>query len=593
MGLSSELISQFAKLTKPKTDTKKESVTYGTIVESDGMQYVKIDGSEILTPMTTTTKVSNGQRVTVMIKDHSAVVTGNITSPAVREEEVEESGKTATDYIGYDPDEGLTIGRKLGDAWEGFRTRITSSAYEILNAAGDVLASYGANLIELGKTSRDAVISMCANSGRIITTEGAYGDEFQIESPNITLLATDDERAISKMHAQDTPNFSYATVEAHVAPGSYSRMRINASYGDDTDGVEESYMLLGEAAIYMAASPDNPGSIDVTSETFTFNGVQIATLNDIGSGGGGDTALDLLWENPDTTVSFAAQEVTVPDMSPYAFIMYVYRYKNTQAPHLSMTVPYGKNAMLSFSAKNGTGRRFANYVDDNTISFEGGSNAGNDNDEYVIPYQIYGVSLAIMGRQLTTEDIVDNLESTEPLKLLSANQGRVLDEKIVNLKTAFQDGCDKLVADVTAKGVVPESNSPEDIIAAYAEAFANAGGSGGGEVVGPGYAKVIVYTDFIFQGDTKNSWTYPVWTNDIADGKMFIRFTWDPVNTYESYTGYLRVDGTSIASGYEGTVTKDVDLPLGSVVTFTGGKRAGVGACKLFFYVPLADESNA
>lgn len=74
---------------------------------------------------------------------------------------------------------------------------------------------------------------------------------------------------------------------------------------------------------------------------------------------------------------------------------------------------------------------------------------------------------------LTPDDVIDNLESTDTGKPLSANQGRVLAQ-------AFQDGCDKLVADVTAKGVVPASNGVDDIIAAYTEAFE--GASGGGEL---------------------------------------------------------------------------------------------------------------
>lgn len=47
---------------------------------------------------------------------------------------------------------------------------MTSTAFNILSAAGETLASYGAKLIELGKNAEDAVISMCGGKGKMSTT---------------------------------------------------------------------------------------------------------------------------------------------------------------------------------------------------------------------------------------------------------------------------------------------------------------------------------------------------------------------------------------------------------------------------------------
>lgn len=82
MGLSSDLISQFVKVTNDEKDTKRESTAYGTIVKNDSSIYVKLDGSDLSTPVVSTTFVNNGDRVTVMIKNHTAIVTGNISSPS-------------------------------------------------------------------------------------------------------------------------------------------------------------------------------------------------------------------------------------------------------------------------------------------------------------------------------------------------------------------------------------------------------------------------------------------------------------------------------------------------------------------------------
>ena len=84
MDLSNELISQFAKLTNNNDKNKSsETTVYATTVEYDGQMCVKIDGSDQLTPVETTTDIQNNQRVTVMIKDHKATVTGNISDPSV------------------------------------------------------------------------------------------------------------------------------------------------------------------------------------------------------------------------------------------------------------------------------------------------------------------------------------------------------------------------------------------------------------------------------------------------------------------------------------------------------------------------------
>lgn len=88
MALSNDLISQFAKITNDKDTRSKASTITGTVVVHGGTTYVKMDGSELLTPVFTTTEMKAGDRVTVTIKDHIATATGNTTSPAARIDDV-------------------------------------------------------------------------------------------------------------------------------------------------------------------------------------------------------------------------------------------------------------------------------------------------------------------------------------------------------------------------------------------------------------------------------------------------------------------------------------------------------------------------
>lgn len=90
MGLSSDLMSQFAKITKDEDNKKTETVVYGTAKQVNGSTYVQIDGADILTPASSTTSVKDGERVTIMIKNHTAVITGNISNPAASSGSIED-----------------------------------------------------------------------------------------------------------------------------------------------------------------------------------------------------------------------------------------------------------------------------------------------------------------------------------------------------------------------------------------------------------------------------------------------------------------------------------------------------------------------
>ena len=93
MSLSHELAVQFAKITKDEETNKSDTIVYGTAVVHEGSTYVKLDGSDILTPVSTTAVTNDGERVSVLIKNHTASITGNSSSPAARAEDVAASSE--------------------------------------------------------------------------------------------------------------------------------------------------------------------------------------------------------------------------------------------------------------------------------------------------------------------------------------------------------------------------------------------------------------------------------------------------------------------------------------------------------------------
>ena len=71
-----------------KPEEKKEETIKGTFQLINGKEYVQLDGSNIYTPVTSTVEAEDGDRVNVLLKDHAALLTSNITSPSARNKDV-------------------------------------------------------------------------------------------------------------------------------------------------------------------------------------------------------------------------------------------------------------------------------------------------------------------------------------------------------------------------------------------------------------------------------------------------------------------------------------------------------------------------
>lgn len=251
MDLNSILVSEFAKITNDNKETINEGATvYGTYrVDGDGA-YVQIDGSDTRTPVATTTGAKSGDRVTVLIKNHRAIVTGNLTDPSATTETVENiekkldlglgsiddvikdvndigkivdpvswkytdsegniqtlsgkigditsqvtgmaasiegAAKVATNFIEFVKPYGLIIGDLTGSKL-GFNTLIDATSLN-MRYNDTVLAKYTADSIYLGHNSIKSKISMCANRFNI-TAGGAF--ELDPNNSTETILESTD-----------------------------------------------------------------------------------------------------------------------------------------------------------------------------------------------------------------------------------------------------------------------------------------------------------------------------------------------------------------------------------------------------------------
>lgn len=104
MPLTSELISKFVKSTKDNnTNKNKETFAHGEIVKDlNGRYCVKIYGSETLTPVSIPTNVRLNQPVTVMIKNHTATVIGNVNVSDGNNNDTEDVLNSTSKAVEYD-----------------------------------------------------------------------------------------------------------------------------------------------------------------------------------------------------------------------------------------------------------------------------------------------------------------------------------------------------------------------------------------------------------------------------------------------------------------------------------------------------------
>ena len=208
MPLSTDLISQFVKVTKSEPEESKESTAYGTTVEYNGSTYVKLDGSDLLTPIVTTADVKSGERVTVMIKDHTATVTGNISSPAARTGDVKDLGNKISEFeiviadkvsVAQLEAEIARIDSLVADNVV-IKERLTASEAEIDTLVSDnvvineKLTAHDASIENLEATKIDAEI-VEAKYATIESLEATDAKFNNLESTYATIVSLDAQKA--------------------------------------------------------------------------------------------------------------------------------------------------------------------------------------------------------------------------------------------------------------------------------------------------------------------------------------------------------------------------------------------------------------
>lgn len=178
---------------------------------------------------------------------------------------VGDASKTATDFLSYDAENGLQIGNKSSGSWSGFRTQATSSAFNILDSAGSILSSYGAKLIELGKSAVDAVVRLCGGKGQIeyITDPGTIDSYLQISSDKLR-LKSDSMTSIYSSQVNESGQTEKSSV--NVSPNEVYVYSSDSSIAVNPSGIALS--SSGDITVSAASVKDSYGQfLSVTEGT--------------------------------------------------------------------------------------------------------------------------------------------------------------------------------------------------------------------------------------------------------------------------------------------------------------------------------------
>lgn len=114
MALSSDIVSQFAKIVTLQETKPVVTTVTGKAVSYQGILYVQLDGSDQLTPIASSTAgIKDGDRVTVQIKNHSVTVTGNMSSPSAGKDDIDDINGSLGDMGDQITEFEIAIGNKV------------------------------------------------------------------------------------------------------------------------------------------------------------------------------------------------------------------------------------------------------------------------------------------------------------------------------------------------------------------------------------------------------------------------------------------------------------------------------------------------
>ena len=276
MGLSNDLISQFVKATNDTKKEKTEKTVYGKIVDDNGTLKVRLDGADekVLTPIITTSNVKAGDRVIVLIKNHSATVIGNTSSPSTTVSDVEGINNKITEFE-------TAIGGKVdtGDL-NAQSARIDSLNSQVVIIQKDLFAVQG-NIETLQADTSEVKEKLAANSADIETLKTTKLDISVAATTYATITNLEAANATISNLQSDYSNFKTLVNNKITVNRMYSSAANMVVTADGIFGRSTSSSERYENSIVEADISELSGLYDLPVKRFKYNDDYISSDDEL------------------------------------------------------------------------------------------------------------------------------------------------------------------------------------------------------------------------------------------------------------------------------------------------------------------------
>ncbi len=325
MGVSNELISQFAKITNDQKTSRIDEVTlYGEVIEYQDMICVKFDGTEEITPVTTVVEkdeqgnitnykygaasVKTGDRVSVNLKNHSATITGNLSDPPAGRAEFKVNEDSILARVGatemWIKNEGVTFtGLSEGTTTiDGGCIKTGTIDADRLNLTGSI--SFGDLTTEvqneINSASEDAAEATELANSASSAASGAYSvarsiangsyvggtfiDKTTIKAPTIIGNEIKVYGTFQTVGLNENVTGYMGAAQGMTADGTETYgVALSYAWNPDTYEVSDKYVIVTDAGIRMQAGTNRivvtAGAINITTGVGKayYNGVEIGS----------------------------------------------------------------------------------------------------------------------------------------------------------------------------------------------------------------------------------------------------------------------------------------------------------------------------
>ena len=276
MSLSNDLISQFVKATNDTKKERTEKTVYGKIVDDNGTLKVRLDGADekVLTPIITTSNVKAGDRVIVLIKNHSATVIGNTSSPSTTVSDVEGINNKITEF------ETVVAGKVDTGDLNAQSARIDSLNSEVILVKKDLFAAQG-NIETLQADTSEVKEKLASNSADIETLKTTKLDISVAATTYATITNLEAANATISNLQSDYSNFktlvnNKITVNRMYSSAANMVVTANGIFGRSTSSSERYENSIVEADI-----SELSGLYDLPVKRFKYNDDYISSDDEL------------------------------------------------------------------------------------------------------------------------------------------------------------------------------------------------------------------------------------------------------------------------------------------------------------------------